>query len=57
LLPSVWVLTQAPLQTIWPPGQAQPPFTQLAPVGHVFPHAPQLRGSLVRFTQLLLQLV
>src|SRR4029077_11248318 len=30
---------------IWPPEQAHCPALQAAPVGHLFPQAPQFRGS------------
>ena len=33
-----------------PPGQTQLAFSQLAPVEHVFPHAPQLAGSACSLT-------
>jgi hypothetical protein len=34
-----------------PPGQAQPPLTQVVPEGHAFAHAPQFELSLAVFTQ------
>lgn len=58
LLGSVWVLTQVPLQHVWPAEQGglqtfwQVPFTQVFwPGGQTVPHDPQLVASLCRLTQ------
>lgn len=42
--------TQAPPQTVVPPGQTHVPSTHVAPVGHACPQAPQLAASEVRVT-------
>jgi hypothetical protein len=51
--------TQPPLQLLWPGGQlgTQLPALQASPALQVTPQPPQFLGSVVRVTQLLLQLV
>ncbi len=51
LFESVKVFTHFPLQIIRPDGHTHTPLGQVAPVGHLLPHLPQLLGSLLRFTQ------
>jgi len=46
---------QPPLQAVRPPGQAQMPFVQVAPVGQTLPHTPQLPPEDRRSTQALPQ--
>jgi hypothetical protein len=50
LLVSLWVSTHAPLQSVWPEGQTQLPFVQVAVFGHTLPHPPQLAGSVCSST-------
>jgi hypothetical protein len=57
LFGSVDSLTHTPPHEFCPGGQAQVPFTQVDPGPQATPHAPQLKSSLCRFTQALLQLV
>lgn len=55
LLESTLVLTQAPLQFVWPAGQPHTPMVQLWPIGHVLPQPPQFVGLLVVSTHTPLQ--
>lgn len=57
LFESVWVLTQAPLQTEPPGGQVQEPITHDAPAAQPMPHMPQLVTSVWVLTQVFPQRV
>jgi len=48
----VEVLTQTPLQLVWPDGQPEPqaPFEHTCPLWHTVPHAPQLAASVAVLT-------
>jgi hypothetical protein len=52
---SLPVLTQAPLQSCWPAGQAQTPAVQDCPLAQARPQAPQLVASTWGLTQAPLQ--
>lgn len=45
------MLTQAPLQSVPPPGHVQAPVVQVWPAAHAVPQVPQLAVSVCRFTQ------
>jgi hypothetical protein len=52
---SVWVFTQALLQSVCPEPHTQPPVWQVEPEGQILPQVPQLLLSVWVFTQVLLQ--
>ena len=52
----MFMFTHAPLQNVWLGGQVHAPATQLSPAGHTVAQVLQWLGSVLRLTQVPLQL-